>query len=162
MEGRSSLIDGYLPFCSTNSCRWLMRYTHTNVKTVRITSLGSGWGDSLHPSRFTTYHLTRDDSGYHFQHIWKAKLPYKIKIITWLLENNAVLMKDNMTKRKWTDNPTCVFCNQLETRDHLFFQSSVASCVWGIVATWFVANMASYAISSEFGFGDSWQHDHWD
>jgi hypothetical protein len=26
----------------------------------------------------------------------------------------------------------------------------------------FVANMASYAICSEFDFGDSWQHDHWD
>jgi hypothetical protein len=26
----------------------------------------------------------------------------------------------------------------------------------------FVANMASYAISSEFDFGDSWQYDHWD
>jgi hypothetical protein len=25
-----------------------------------------------------------------------------------------------------------------------------------------VANMASYAISSEFDFGASWQHDHWD
>jgi hypothetical protein len=25
-----------------------------------------------------------------------------------------------------------------------------------------VANMASYAISSEFDFGDSWQQDHWD
>jgi hypothetical protein len=25
-----------------------------------------------------------------------------------------------------------------------------------------VANMASYAICSEFDFGDSWQHDHWD
>jgi hypothetical protein len=25
----------------------------------------------------------------------------------------------------------------------------------------FVANMASYAICSEFDFGDSWQHDHW-
>jgi hypothetical protein len=26
----------------------------------------------------------------------------------------------------------------------------------------YVANMASYAICSEFDFGDSWQHDHWD
>jgi hypothetical protein len=25
-----------------------------------------------------------------------------------------------------------------------------------------VANMASYAICSDFDFGDSWQHDHWD
>jgi hypothetical protein len=25
-----------------------------------------------------------------------------------------------------------------------------------------VANMTSYAICSEFDFGDSWQHDHWD
>jgi hypothetical protein len=33
-----------------------------------------------------------------------------------------------------------------------------------MVASWCddVVNMASYAISSEFDFGDSWQHDHWD
>jgi hypothetical protein len=49
-------------------------------------------------------------------------------------------MKDNMTKRKWTGNPTCVFYNQLETRDHLFFQCNVARCVWGIVATCFGTN----------------------
>jgi hypothetical protein len=50
------------------------------------------------------------------------------------------MTKDNMTKRKWTGNPTCVFCNQLETRDHLFFQCSVARCVWGTVAMCFGAN----------------------
>jgi hypothetical protein len=61
------------------------------------------WG-----GRYTTRsmydHLTRDDEGCPFSHIWKAKIPYKIKIFTWLLENNVVLTKDNMAKRKWDGN----------------------------------------------------------
>jgi hypothetical protein len=54
-------------------------------------------------------HLTQDDNGFHFSHIWKSKIPYKVKIFTWLLENNAVLTKDNMVKRKWSGNPVFMF-----------------------------------------------------
>jgi hypothetical protein len=39
-----------------------------------------------------------------------------------------------MKKRKWEGNPICVFCDQVETISHLFFQCSNARCVWGIVA----------------------------
>jgi hypothetical protein len=46
---------------------------------------------------------------------WKSKIPYKIKIFTWLLENNAILTRDNMVKTKWAGKSTCVFCDQLET-----------------------------------------------
>ena len=69
-----------------------------------------------------------------FKHIWKSKLPYKIKIFTWLLENKVILTKDNMIKKKWPSNPTCSFCSQLESVDHLFFQCSVARVTWGFVA----------------------------
>jgi hypothetical protein len=37
-------------------------------------------------------HLTSSDNGSNYKHIWKAKIPYKIKIFSWLIENNAVLI----------------------------------------------------------------------
>jgi hypothetical protein len=59
------------------------------------------WGGK---GKFTTEsvydHLTQDDDGFHFSHIWKSKIAYKVKIFTWLLENNTILTKDNMVKRK--------------------------------------------------------------
>lgn len=85
-------------------------------------------------------HLTKGDNEFHFQHIWKSKVPYEIKIFTWLLENNVVLTKDNMVRRKWTGNPSCMFRNQTETIDHLFFQCKVTRCVWGVIAMCFGTN----------------------
>ena len=79
--------------------------------------------------------LTTEDDGYHFRHIWKAKIPYKIKIFCWLLEQRAVLTKDNMIKRRWDGDPTCHFCPCPETVDHLFFQCPTAKEVWGIIGT---------------------------
>ena len=70
------------------------------------------------------------------EHIWKAKIPYKLKIFTWLLEKkNAILTKDNLIRRKWQGNPSSVFCDQSESVDHLFFQCHVASCIWGMVGS---------------------------
>jgi hypothetical protein len=45
-------------------------------------------------------HLGRVDNANSFVRIWKAKIPYKIKIFLWLVENGAILTKDNMNKRK--------------------------------------------------------------
>jgi hypothetical protein len=59
---------------------------------------------------------------------------------TWLLENNAVLTKDNMIKKKWVGNPSYMFCPQVETVEHLFFQCTVARCVWGIIGACLGAN----------------------
>jgi hypothetical protein len=90
-------------------------------------------GKGIYTTKSVYDQLTSGDSGKHFQYIWKAKLPYKIKIFTWLMENNAILTKDNMVKRKWEGNPICVFCDQPETLEHLIFQCIVAKCVWGMV-----------------------------
>jgi hypothetical protein len=45
-----------------------------------------------------------------------------------------------MLKRKWVVDPTCEFCNENETNDHLFFGCVVAKVIWGIIAQSLGAN----------------------
>jgi hypothetical protein len=78
--------------------------------------------------------LTVNDSGKAHTRIWKAKIPYKIKIFLWLTENEAILTKDNMIKRKWVGDPSCQFCEGLEDILHLLFRCFTTKCVWAIVA----------------------------
>ena len=66
--------------------------------------------------------------------IWKGKIPAKIKIFLWLVANNAILTRDNMIRRKWPGDPSCLFCDRDESVSHLLFQCSMAKAVWGIVA----------------------------
>jgi hypothetical protein len=95
-----------------------------------------GWGGGIFNTKSVYDHLTISDSGNGYKHIWKAKIPYKIKIYGWLLENNAILTRDNIiNKRKWTGDPSCLFCPQFESREHLCFDCPFARCVWGIIAT---------------------------
>jgi len=58
------------------------------------------WSSKMFTTKSVYDHLTLGPWGGHFYHIWKAKIPYKIKILTWLVEQGAVLTKDNMVKRK--------------------------------------------------------------
>lgn len=44
-----------------------------------------------------------------FRHLWKAKIPHKIKVWLWLIWHNAIATKDNMLKRKWSGDTTCRF-----------------------------------------------------
>jgi hypothetical protein len=78
-------------------------------------------------------HLTSMDVGQKFSHIWKAKIPYKIKIFCWLVEKGAILIRDNLTRWNWTSDLTCSFCHEPEYIKHLFFQCPVAKVIWGIV-----------------------------
>lgn len=74
--------------------------------------------------------LEKPLSGCHYKWIWKAKIPLKIKIFLWQLSQDAVLTRQVMRKRKWPGNPTCSFCNEVETSQHLFFMCPVAKIVW--------------------------------
>jgi hypothetical protein len=69
-----------------------------------------------------------------FKHLWKAKLPLKIKIWLWLIWHNAIASKDNMSKRGWTRNTKCQFCNEEETILHMFFTCAAANFFWSGVA----------------------------
>jgi hypothetical protein len=44
-------------------------------------------------------HIIRDGQGPYMKHIWKSKIPSKIKVFMWFLENNVLLTKDNLSKR---------------------------------------------------------------
>ncbi len=64
------------------------------------------------------------DSGVHdrrFVQLWKLKVPLKVKIFVWLVLRRRVLTVDNLLKRGWYGDTTCVLCSrQTETGDHLF------------------------------------------
>lgn len=92
-------------------------------------------------------HLTRDESFEPLKFIWKAKIPQKIKIFMWLIHNNAILTRDNLIKRKWPGDASCVFCNDLESIDHIFFLCPVAKVIWGVIATSFGASIVPLSFS---------------
>ena len=66
--------------------------------------------------------------------LWKAKLPLKIKIFMWLIENDAILTRDNLARRGWQGDKRCNFCLENESINHLFFDCAMARYVWSLVA----------------------------
>jgi hypothetical protein len=53
-----------------------------------------------------------------------------IVVVRVLVMNKAILTKDNTLRRNWSGDPSCYFCSQAETANHLLFQCSVAKTVW--------------------------------
>jgi hypothetical protein len=41
--------------------------------------------------------------------VWKLAIPPRIHIFLWLVANNKILTRDNLTKRKIVDDKTCLF-----------------------------------------------------
>jgi hypothetical protein len=62
--------------------------------------------------------------------VWDIKVPPKIHFFLWLLAHRKNLTRDNLVKRQNVDDLTCLFCNELETCDHLFFECAVATAIW--------------------------------
>ena len=40
------------------------------------------------------------------KNLWKAKIPLKIKVFMWLVKSNAILTKDNLSKKGWQGDQT--------------------------------------------------------
>ena len=59
--------------------------------------------------------LGKDLAGASYSWIWKANIPLKIQIFMCQLFQNAVLTRDNMTKRNWPGSPVCSFCDGVES-----------------------------------------------
>jgi hypothetical protein len=51
-----------------------------------------------------------------------------------LLANNKALTRDNLAKRRSVDDPTCLFCSELETSGYLFFQCCVDKALWAVIS----------------------------
>lgn len=80
-------------------------------------------------------HVCRNGMDRSFRHLWKSKIPLKIKVWLWLIWHNVIATKDNLLKRNWSGDSTSQFCNEQETINHLFFGCSAAKFVWSAVAT---------------------------
>jgi hypothetical protein len=67
--------------------------------------------------------------------MWKIKVPSRIHLFLWLLNNNKTLTKDNLAKRRKVDDGTsCLFCNEQESVNHLFFHCCIAHTFWGCIS----------------------------
>jgi hypothetical protein len=67
------------------------------------------------------------------KYIWKLKVPLKIRIFMWFLQQKVILTKDNLSKRNWHGCKKCAFCDHEESINHLFFDCPFARLVWGVV-----------------------------
>uniref|UniRef100_A0A8I7B4Q7 Reverse transcriptase zinc-binding domain-containing protein n=1 Tax=Hordeum vulgare subsp. vulgare TaxID=112509 RepID=A0A8I7B4Q7_HORVV len=63
-------------------------------------------------------------------HIWKIKVPLRIKVFMWFIHKGVVLTKDNLKKRRWRGRVNCCFCEQNETIKHLFLECPLAKLLW--------------------------------
>ena len=63
-------------------------------------------------------------------HIWRVKVPLRIKIFMWFVHKQVILTKDNLLKRKWLGSPQCCFCVQDEAIQHLFIVCLLAKLLW--------------------------------
>jgi hypothetical protein len=60
--------------------------------------------------------------------------PLKIKIFTWLVAENKILIWENLQKRGWEGPSICILCkNSSETGLHLFVNCPFTSVVWNKV-----------------------------
>ena len=77
-------------------------------------------------------------------------MPFKIQIFLWQLFQDSILTRDVMRRRNWLGNPSCSFCDNRETSQHLFFTCPIARLVWWEI---FVAlNLVLHrSISNMFG-----------
>jgi hypothetical protein len=77
--------------------------------------------------------LMNDHTPYLRKYLWKLKIPLKIKIFMWFLNNKVLLTKDNLAKRKWKGCTKCCFCGAQETVEHLFIVCPFAKLLWRMV-----------------------------
>jgi hypothetical protein len=85
-------------------------------------------------------HLCSNGIDRTFKHLWKSRIPLKIKIWLWMIWHNAIATKDNLLRRNWQGSATCQFCSNPETISHLFFSCPAAKFVWSAVGKLVGAN----------------------
>ena len=62
--------------------------------------------------------------------IWDQRLPRKISIFMWRLLNALLPLPDILSKFGFHLPSKCVFCNHVETLEHVFLTCEVATAVW--------------------------------
>jgi hypothetical protein len=81
----------------------------------------------------TTFYWPLDKTN-RFQQLWKANCPLKLKLFTWLLIENRVLVWPNLQARGWEGPSRCYLClHQSESISHLFIFCPFVRVVWQLL-----------------------------
>jgi hypothetical protein len=67
--------------------------------------------------------------------VWKLNIPPMVQVFLWLVSNNKILTRDNLAKRQPVQDKRCLFCSELETVEHIFFECEIVKNVWAVVST---------------------------
>jgi hypothetical protein len=65
--------------------------------------------------------------------VWNINVPPKIQLLLWLLSHNKLATIDNLNKKGMHKHEMCVFCDEKESINHLFFKCCVSGAVWDYV-----------------------------
>jgi hypothetical protein len=66
--------------------------------------------------------------------VWKLNVPPGIQVFLWLVSNNKILTRDNLSKRQLVQDKRCLFCSDLESVEHLCFECDIIKMVWNCVS----------------------------
>jgi hypothetical protein len=110
------------------------------IQTTRLTECEDKPLWLFHPSgeySVKSFYGVVDDGGVipvHTPAVWKLQIPPRIHVFWWLLSNNKLLTRDNLSKHRKVDDKSCLFCNEHEIVHHLFFDCVVAKVIWGCIS----------------------------
>lgn len=87
-------------------------------------------------------------------HIWKCKVPLKIKFFLWQIFNNKLQIGQSLIRRGWKGTGNCYVCDNIaETLDHIFFKCVLARLIWAILKEVFKWESVPYSLKE---FSESW------
>jgi hypothetical protein len=73
----------------------------------------------------------------HVSPVWGIKVPPRVHMFLWPLIHNRTLTRVNLAQHRKVDDVPCLFCDQEETCQHLFFDCAVASRCWIVISELF-------------------------
>ena len=69
----------------------------------------------------------------HFQEIWKARIPLKIRIFSWQLILDRLPSGAQLATRQGPSDGNCALCGEVEDATHIFFRCSPAVFMWAVL-----------------------------
>ena len=101
------------------------------------------------------FHLCSCSVGiYHYRKLWKIKVPLKVKIFMWLVQNNSILTRDNLTRRGWQGDARCAFCSEPESVN-IFSLTAPRLVMSGVWWRWWLMPIAGPVLSTSSGNGQN-------
>jgi hypothetical protein len=70
----------------------------------------------------------------HVPAVWALKISPRVHFFLWLLSKNKLLTRDNLSISRKVEDPSCLFCSEAESIQHLFFECVVAKQLWAVMS----------------------------